>query len=151
MVGEMSDAPGRADSVGICANPRVGSNPAPSTIHNMEVEYMANYCCATRTNYFRVKDPDKFRSFMSNVCTDENHLQIWEEEKDGRTVFGFGGYGQILGIPIYESGDAEQHDWPDDYDFDGFVYGLSELVAEDDAVIIIESGNENSDILLVRP
>lgn len=28
---------------------------------------MANYNCAIRTNYFRVKDADKFKAFMSDV------------------------------------------------------------------------------------
>ena len=99
---------------------------------------MANYCCATRTNYFRVKDPDAFRTFMSNVHTDEGRLDIWEEEKDGHTVFGFGGYGQILGIPIYDDPD----ECPYDYDYEEFVNGLADHIADDDAVIVLESGNE---------
>lgn len=101
---------------------------------------MANYCCATRTNYFRVKDPDSFRKFMSNVCTDESHLDIWEEKKNGQTVFGFGGYCQILGMPIYPDDDPDGY--PDDYDYDEFVNGLADHVADDDAVIVLESGNE---------
>ncbi len=105
---------------------------------------MANYCCATRTNYFRVKDADAFRSFMKTVAADEGNVSVWEKEgNDGNIVFGFGCYGSILGTPVYKDGSDEDDDCGfDDYDFDEFVNGLSELVAEDDAMIILESGNE---------
>lgn len=101
---------------------------------------MANYCCATRTNYFRVKEPEAFKKFMNNVYTDEGDLDVWEEEKDGHTVFGFGGYCQILGMPIYT--DTNNNDYPDDFDYDEFINGLADHVADDDAVIVLESGNE---------
>ena len=102
---------------------------------------MANYYCAVRTNYFRVNDPDAFRKFMKKVATCEDTIQIWEErDKSDRTLFGFGCYGSILGIPVL---DGEDDDYGcDDYDFEEFVHGLSDLVAEDDAIIILESGAE---------
>ncbi len=105
---------------------------------------MANYCCATRTNYFRVKDADSFRRFMEDVVATEDSVSVWEEkDKAGNLVFGFGCYGSILGVSVHKEGCNEEDDFGyDDYDFDGFVNGLSELVADDDAVIILESGNE---------
>lgn len=103
---------------------------------------MANYYCAVRTNYFRVKDPDAFKRFMARVVGAEERVDVWEEEERdeaGNPVFAFGCYGSILGIGI--GYDPETDDF-DDYDFDGFVNGLSELVADDDAIIILESGHE---------
>lgn len=105
---------------------------------------MANYCCAVRTNYFHVKDPDAFKEFMKKVIASEDGVSVWEEkDKAGNTVFGFGCYGSILGVPVHEDGGNEDDDYDyDDYDFDEFVDGLSELVADNDAIIILESGNE---------
>ena len=102
---------------------------------------MANYCCAVRTNYFHVKDPKAFKKFMEKVVTCEDRISVWEKkDKAGNAVFGFGCYGSILGIPVRcsENDDCGY----DDFDFDEFVNGLSKLVADDDAIIILESGNE---------
>lgn len=104
---------------------------------------MANYCCAIRTNYFHVKDPDAFREFMDKVVACEDSVNVWEDQdRAGKTVFGFGCYSQILGIPVHTEGDGVDDDDFEDYDYNEFVSGLSELVAEDDAIIILESGNE---------
>ena len=47
---------------------------------------MANYCCATRTNYFRVKDPESFKSFMYTVYGSEEPVDVWEEtDRSGET------------------------------------------------------------------
>lgn len=102
---------------------------------------MANYCCATRTNYFHVNDADKFKKFMKKVGVTEDRLEVWEEkDADGKAVFGFGCYGSICGVPVCDSEGVEEEYC--DYDYDSFVDGLAELVADDDAVIILESGNE---------
>lgn len=97
---------------------------------------MANYCCAIRTNYFRVRDPEKFKEFMMTVCA-EDRVDVWEKEVDGTTLYGFGCYGSIYGV-------RENNDWEEDDDssYDKFIDGLMSLVAEDDAIIIFESGNE---------
>jgi len=100
---------------------------------------MANYCCATRTNYFHVKDPVAFKEFMNRVCADEDAVDVWEEkDENGDTVFGFGCYGSILGVEP----DGVENNEDFDYDYEEFIQGLSECVADDDAVIVMESGNE---------
>lgn len=97
---------------------------------------MANYCCAIRTNYFRVKDPEKFRDFISRVYGCEDSVELWEEtDKYGNKVFGFGCYGGIGGL----RGDDDEYD---DSCYDDFIDGLKEHVADDDAIIILECGNE---------
>lgn len=100
---------------------------------------MANYECATRTNYFRVKDPEAFRKFMSRVyggC----ELEVWEEKDTaGNIQFGFGCYDGISG---YEPESSEAADDDCDYGYDEFLEALQQHIAEDDAVIILECGHE---------
>lgn len=97
---------------------------------------MANYCCAIRTNYFHVKDADKFRKDMGRVYGCEDTVEVWEDtDKEGNLVFGFGCYGGISGLRNTEDDD-------DDDSYDAFIDMLQENVAENDAVIIFESGNE---------
>ena len=98
---------------------------------------MANYTCAIRTNYFRVKDPDRFRAFMERVRGSEDSVELWEEKAaDGHLLFGFGTYGSISGLRDNESDEASEDD------YDAFLNGLQEHVAEDDAIIIFEAGRE---------
>ena len=89
---------------------------------------MANYCATTRTNYFHVKDPDKFRALTENAVG----IEFWEETDDaGQPIFAFGAYGRIAGTDPYDE-DA----------YDKFITALQENVADDDAIIIIEVGSE---------
>lgn len=101
---------------------------------------MANYCCTIRTNYFHVKDEEKFRVLMNRVYGSEDTIELWEEkDKAGNTVFGFGTYGGISGVK------NAKEDYDEDVDetaYDEFIDGLQECVADDDAIIILESGNE---------
>lgn len=102
---------------------------------------MANYCCAIRTNYFHVKNPDAFREFMKTVVASEDNVSLWEDkDSEGHTVFGFGCYSSILGVPTTDEED-EEYEYLE-YGYDEFITGLSEHVAENDAIIILESGNE---------
>lgn len=97
---------------------------------------MANYNCAIRTNYFRVKDADKFKAFMSDIYSADGEIEVFEEtDKDGVTRYGFGCYGQIRGVfPTNEDGIFSE--------YAAFIEGLQELVAEDDAIIIFETGSD---------
>ena len=104
---------------------------------------MANYCCATRTNYFHVKDRDKFIELMDRVYGCEDSVDVWEDkDEEGKTVFGFGLYSGIAGLRD-DNMDVEDEDIEDECgDYDKFIEGLQECVADDDAVIIFEAGNE---------
>lgn len=102
---------------------------------------MANYQCTTRTNYFHVKNEDAFVEFMSRAYGSEDSIDLWtDKDNDGKKVFGFGCYGGIAGLKG-DDYDAEGYD-EDDYNFDAFVDGLQAHVAENDAIIIKEAGNE---------
>lgn len=92
-----------------------------------------NYTATTRTNYFRVKDEDAFKAFMGPVSGDD--LRIFEKTQDGQKFFGFGCYGVIYGI-------CPEDDPDECADYDAFLDGLKSHVAEDDAIIIMQAGNE---------
>lgn len=99
---------------------------------------MANYECITRTNYFRVKDPDAFRELMGIVSGDL--FSFWEQEdKDGIPMFAFGCYGDIQGIP-HENKESDVV--VDDNSYDHFVEELKRHVAEGEAVILMTAGHE---------
>lgn len=105
---------------------------------------MANYYASTRTNYFRVKDEEEFRKFMAHVSGTEDRVELWEEkDKNSNTVFGFGTLGGIAGVTDYHNdSDADSDDEDCEDDFDAFLDGLQTFVADDDAIIILESGHE---------
>ena len=102
---------------------------------------MANYYAKTRTNYFRVKDAEKFKEYMNTrIGVNEDKIELWEKVMpDGTKLYGFGCYGNILGEKVnQESEDIEELE----YDYDDFCNSLAEFVADDDAIIITEIGNE---------
>lgn len=93
---------------------------------------MANYCCAIRTNYFKVKNEDQFRAIIEKTEA-EDDIKIWKvKDSDGNTRFGFGLYGRIFGLT-----DCEHK-----IDYGNFIQALQCCVADDDAILIFESGNE---------
>ena len=92
-----------------------------------------NFECTTRSNYFRVKDEDAFRAFMNTVAGDD--LDVWEKHLDGQKLFAFGAYGVIYGVASDDDEDCEE-------DYDAFLDGLKSHVVEDDAIIIMQAGNE---------
>lgn len=94
---------------------------------------MANYMCVNRTNYFKVTDTDAFKAFLAKVETDTGETPlVWEKEIDGKLHYAFGIYASIIGLPD-KTGKA---------DYDRFIDGLQEYVAEDDAVILFHTGHE---------
>ena len=104
---------------------------------------MANYYGNTRTNYFHVKDEAAFREFMGKVVGDEDGIELWiRQDAQGNTLFGFGVYGCISGIPVPVLDDNGENTGETENDFDAFTDGLQQHVAEDDAIIIFEAGHE---------
>lgn len=99
---------------------------------------MSNYKGVVRTNYFRVRDEEKFRELMSRVVSDGSPIELWDDHKDteGRLLFGFGSLDCLnFGLPN-EDGEC------DDMSYDDFLAELSECIAENDAAIIFDAGHE---------
>lgn len=101
---------------------------------------MANYSCAIRTNYFHVKDNEAFEEFMSHVYAED--LDVFHKvDNKGNKLYGFGCYGGISGyFNSEESYENDDEAWDNAYD--NFIDGLARHVAEDEAILIFESGNE---------
>ena len=101
---------------------------------------MATYCCAYRTNYFKVKDNEKFKEFMTHVYAED--LEVFhKKDENGNELYGFGGYGGISGY-FNNKNEYEDSDEAWDNAYDNFIDGLAKQVAEDDAVLLFEVGNE---------
>ena len=97
---------------------------------------MANYVGCVRTNYFRVKDMDAFKDIVSRIAS-EDKVSLFVNEENPELV-GFGSLSSIMGIY------PEKYDEDEDIDFctDELAAELQKVVAEDDAIIMTEVGNE---------
>lgn len=99
---------------------------------------MANYISFTRSNYFRVTDPEAFKKIINCIITDEDSLELWERTENGTTYYGFGAYSSICGLRH----EAEDADNDDEFEVEAVYDALSKVVAPDDAIIITEIGYE---------
>ena len=66
---------------------------------------MSQYYGNTRTNYFKVTDPEKFRNFMAQIMDQEGDaVNLWDfKNQDGETKFVFGCYSSLVGIASTET------------------------------------------------
>ena len=113
---------------------------------------MSTYNCTIRTNYFKVNNEDAFLELMKHVQGAENKVEVFSLVASVVKKFAFGCYGAIVGIDedfyLQENHiDPTNEDEFDEDDFTEnryfmFVEHLQTLVAEDDAIIIYEAGNE---------
>ena len=94
---------------------------------------MANYGCASRTNYFRVTDEEKYQELFSGLCAEDTIQDFTVVDENGSLLHGVGCYGS----PFCEDPNGEAEDG-----FDGFVDVLRKILPEDEAFIYLESGNE---------
>ena len=99
---------------------------------------MANYYCASRTNYFRVTDEKRYKELMSHLCAEDLH--DFTETRDGVTYHGFGSYGSIY----YSADDDNENEFPCDQenDMDYFFDELAKILPENEAFILLEGGHE---------
>lgn len=105
---------------------------------------MANYHCAVRTNRFHVIDETQFLEYMARVEVDGGEIKILHgKDSAGSPTYGFRANGLILGVSDY----SEESVSVDEDMYDNFIAGLQEIVAYDDAIIILEVGFSNADDL----
>lgn len=112
---------------------------------------MANYNQLYRTNYFHIKDEYDFKEFLNHIVAEDMEL-FTKTDEEGCKIFGFGGSGSILGY----FNDTLTLDDYEDYEnaFDRFLKGLQTHVENDDAIILMNIGNEklryvDSDIIII--
>ena len=95
---------------------------------------MANYYGKTRTNYFKVNDPEAFKELLEKCAGTEDPLKVWAKEEDG--FYAFGCESEVAGIDINKDPDDPE------YDYDAFLEALQKCVLPGDAVIITSVGWE---------
>lgn len=100
---------------------------------------MANWYGATRTNYFRVKDEQKYRELFQGLSC-EDKIDDFSCERG----HAFGAYGDIMWYPsVDNNGNLIGSD---DYDNDGdwleFLCRMSEILADDSPFFSMTVGNE---------
>ena len=92
---------------------------------------MADYSAIIRTNYFHVKDKEKFLKMVPQICA-EGVIEVIRNEEDA-DAYALGVNGPIQGICTDPDGEA---------DYDGFLGVLQECVADNDAILLLETGHE---------
>ena len=90
---------------------------------------MANYYGMVRTNYFGVKDVNKFKELTNKLIAEDNILI--EQSKDGKWC-----------IASHSSIDYCIDEEECDYDLDTFFKEMQKCIADNDAMIWTEIGNE---------
>jgi hypothetical protein len=114
---------------------------------------MANSIGATRTNYFRVIDEERFNEIIDSVVASEDVVESWSKTENGETYFAFGTIDDIVGFEECsyeycfnhertEEFDESQCEGYYDYNYDAFLEALQKVVHPDDAIIIVSSGYE---------
>lgn len=85
--------------------------------------------CITRTNHFKVKDPNRLMAALAKLVTsDGDPIQIYTEHKNDGIEFVFGCESEIKGYAI-ENEETDIHPFLDE---------LIDIVADGDAVILQE-------------
>lgn len=92
---------------------------------------MANYTCASRTNYFRVTDEEAYGKLFANLVSDDP-IEDMSETRDGVLYHAFGCYSPV------------DFHWVnnDEDNMDVFANTLQQILPEDEAFILLEAGNE---------
>lgn len=90
---------------------------------------MANTNTITRTNYFRVKNEEKYQVLFKSLSA-EDEIYDFTETKDETILHGFGSYSDIFYCP------SDEYVEENGYSLDGFTKELQKLLPEGEAAII---------------
>ena len=104
---------------------------------------VGNYWSGIKTNYFRVKDEESFIDYLNRVAIEDGDIDVTQQlDSNGHMTYSFTTHGMILGI--YEDDETEESGLveSDEGEYAAFIDGLQEIVAEDDAIIILEVGDD---------
>lgn len=92
---------------------------------------MANYMATTRTNYFRVTNEKKYEELFETLVSEDEIHDFTKIDEDGVIWHGFGSYSEIVCF-----------DENEDYNIDMFFERLQEILPDNEAFILMESGYE---------
>lgn len=102
---------------------------------------MSTYNCAIRTNYFRVNDEDAFMQLIERVYTGSNEtVKVFSKIGDNEVkLYAFGCLHEIAGVKNAKDDEDPENN---ESSYDEFISGLQDCVADDDAIILYQSGHE---------
>ena len=120
---------------------------------------MANWYGATRTNYFTVTNEERYSVLFSCLQGGEDSVEDFTETRNGKTLHGFGSYGDIYYYPEVDlNGNVKGSDDYDDDDgnIDEFLWEISKILSPDSAFVIHTVGHEklrylSSNMAIVLP
>ena len=100
---------------------------------------MSQWYGNTRTNYFRVNNEEKYKELFKHLVSDSgDNIADFSKNQNDEVLHAFGTYGSIdflEKIPQENNEDLE-------YNFDCFISELQKILPDNEAFIMIESGNE---------
>lgn len=105
---------------------------------------MANYACVIRTNYFRVKDEDAFRTLVARTYGTAKIELLEKNAPSGQKLFAIATAGAISGVTNAKDDDGES----DASAYDEFLDLLQDCLPEDEACILCEVGHEELNYLV---
>ena len=94
---------------------------------------MANWYGATRTNYFRVKDEERYQQIFSRL-TGSEPIEDFTNENNGKIWHGFGAYCDIYYLKENTTDDIE--------DISVLLKDISSILTDDSVFVITCVGNE---------
>ena len=97
---------------------------------------MANWYGATRTNYFKVKDEQRYQALFNRLKGDEDTVEDFTRITDGETWHAFGCYSDIFFMPETINDDDEP------VDFQEFLKSIADILTDDSCFVITCIGNE---------
>ena len=103
---------------------------------------MANYECASRTNYFRVTDEERYKELFAGLSSEDKIDDFTHKDEEGVVWHGFGSYDSIGWSDGKEPEDPDDDDEDDDQDIVDFAYELQKILPDGEAFILFESGHE---------
>ena len=107
---------------------------------------MSNYKAYVKTNYFKVKDEKKFKKIINSIECQEVKVKYFEKEINFEKYYAFRANSEILGICNCFNNNSEYiHKCT--YSYKNMIKLLQGVVSEDDAIILLEIGNEDTEII----
>lgn len=99
---------------------------------------MANWYGTTRTNYFRVKDEERYQQLFSRLSGEEP-VEDFTKTVDKKIYHGFGSYGDIS---FYEFDEDGNIDYDSQVDIVDFISEVGKILTDDSCFVLTCVGNE---------
>lgn len=96
---------------------------------------MANWYGATRTNYFKVNDEEKYQELFKRLWNEDDPVEDFSRTEDNQLWHAFGAYNEIFFL-------GEDLDPDNPLEYDAFVFEMGQILTPDSVFITTCVGNE---------